>query len=295
MSACGGGLYGYYHDQKLVLIDATYRAELGFSSRTIYVKDSLFVKIVYREHFAEWEKYDQKYPSDKYKWNPEKMTYTDTLYTISLGSPIDFTKWAAGKVVSRKVNQELIDELICCGKEMRKELAEVESGVSWAQSDRAESLLSQLMDEVKLETKKYRQVVVDKTIPWDTSEYVFKTYLSRFDTTDMTDISNKSTPTRRRIVSFSQQVTDEDYQTFREQVINQRSATPVKLKGNRKAKDKLTVSFSQPLITVSGKIGIIKEVRRYENQGYTSATRVYVWGDGKWTLLSNLEHEATFQ
>lgn len=165
--------------------------------------------------------------------------------------------------------------------------------ISWAQSDRAESLLSQLMDEIKLETKNYRQVVVDKTIPWDTSEYVFKTYLSRFDTTDMTDISNKSTPARRRIVSFSQLVTDEDYQTFREQVNNQRSATPVKLKGNRKAKDKLTVSFSQPLITVNGKIAIIKEIRNVPGAHYSS-TIVYSWNEGRWTRLRYLENEASF-
>lgn len=165
--------------------------------------------------------------------------------------------------------------------------------ISWAQSDRAESLLSQLMDEIKLETKKYRQVVVDKTIPWDTSEYVFKTYLSRFDTTDMTDISNKSTPARRRIVSFSQLVTDEDYQTFREQIINQRSDTLVKLKGNRKAKDKLTVSFSQPLITVNEKIAIVKKIRNVPGAHYSS-TAVYSWNEGRWTRLRYLENEASF-
>lgn len=293
MSACGGGLYGYYHDQKLVLIDATYRAELGFSSRTIYLKDTSFVKIVYREHFAEWGKYDQKYPSDKYKWDPKKMTYTDTLYTISLSSPIGFTKRAGGKVISRQVNQELIDQLIRCGKEMRRELAEVESGVSWAQSDRAESLLSQLMNEVKRETKNYSQVIVDKSIPWDTSEYVFKTFLSRFDTTDLTNISNKSTPTRRRIVSFSRQVTNEDYQAFREQVINQRFTSPVKLKGNRKSKHKMTVSFSQPLITVNGKMAIVKDVRSVPGQHHSS-TMVYVWNEGKWTLLRYLYGEVSF-
>ena len=34
MSACGGGLFGYYQNGELVLIDATYQAELGFSSKT---------------------------------------------------------------------------------------------------------------------------------------------------------------------------------------------------------------------------------------------------------------------
>lgn len=127
MSACGGGLYGYYFDNKLVLIDATFQAELGFSSKTIYLMDTLFVKIIYREHFAEWEKYEQSYPSDKYEWDPNKMTYTDTLYTISLGSEIRFTKMAVDKIISNKIDQKLIDKLVLCGEEMKKELEEVET------------------------------------------------------------------------------------------------------------------------------------------------------------------------
>jgi hypothetical protein len=49
----------------LVLIDATYNAELGFSSRTIYMDQGKFLKVIYREHFAEWGKYEEKYPHDK--------------------------------------------------------------------------------------------------------------------------------------------------------------------------------------------------------------------------------------
>jgi len=39
-----------------VLIDATYGAELGFSSREFYIDQDKFLKIIYREYFAEWEK-----------------------------------------------------------------------------------------------------------------------------------------------------------------------------------------------------------------------------------------------
>ena len=33
MSACGGGLYGYYQGDKLILISSNYGAESGFSSK----------------------------------------------------------------------------------------------------------------------------------------------------------------------------------------------------------------------------------------------------------------------
>lgn len=78
MSGCGGGLYGYYKDSTLLIIDATYQAELGFSSRKMYWHNGSIIKINYREHFAEWAKYEVKYPSDKFKWDPSKMTYADT-------------------------------------------------------------------------------------------------------------------------------------------------------------------------------------------------------------------------
>ena len=128
MSACDGGLYGYYYNEKLILIESTYQAEAGFSSKTIYLKeDTLFVHISYREHFAEWEKYYQKYPSEKYEWDPNKMTYTDTLYTIALSDPISFTKQAGDKIITKTIDTKLIDALVRCGHEMKKDLDEAKT------------------------------------------------------------------------------------------------------------------------------------------------------------------------
>lgn len=129
MSACGGGLYGYYQDNKLILISSTYSAELGYSSKTLYFKDDKTVKIIYREHYAEWGKYDEKYPSDKYEWNPDKMTYSDTLYSISFSSPIVFKKSSYDKFVDNQIDYELIKRLTDCTEEMRNELEEVISQV----------------------------------------------------------------------------------------------------------------------------------------------------------------------
>lgn len=125
MSACGGALNGYYLDKQLVLIDATYGAELGFSSRRFYLHQGKFLKVIYREHFAEWEKYDLKYPADKFEFDSSKMTYTDTVYSIFLASPTVFYKVSDSKVISNKLDQAVLNRLVRCGQEMKLELQEV--------------------------------------------------------------------------------------------------------------------------------------------------------------------------
>jgi hypothetical protein len=125
MSGCGGGLYGYYLNQNLVLIDATYGAELGFSSKAIYVNQDKFLKVIYREHFAEWGKYDENYPADKFEFDPTKMTYSDVVYSIILSNPTVFHKKSNNKVISTKLDQSLLDRLVSCGQEMKLELQEV--------------------------------------------------------------------------------------------------------------------------------------------------------------------------
>lgn len=125
MSGCGGGVDGYYLNESLVLIDATYNAELGFSSRAFYINQDKFSKVIYREHFAEWGKYEEKYPHDKFDYDPTKMTYTDTVYLITQANPTVFHKKADNKIISNKLDQNLIDRLLSCGQQMKLELQEV--------------------------------------------------------------------------------------------------------------------------------------------------------------------------
>lgn len=125
MSGCGGGVDGYYLNKNLVLIDATYNAELGFSSRTIYIDQDKFLKVIYREHFAEWGKYEEKYPHDKFEYDPSKTTYTDTIYSITLTNPTVFYKKAGNKIISNKLDQSLLVGLLGCGQQMKLELQEV--------------------------------------------------------------------------------------------------------------------------------------------------------------------------
>lgn len=86
-SACGDKLDGYYLDKKLVLMDASSTTESGFSSKKFYIDQDKFVEIIYQEYFLEWESYEQNYPSNKIELDSSKMTYTDTVYTISFTTP----------------------------------------------------------------------------------------------------------------------------------------------------------------------------------------------------------------
>lgn len=124
MHYCGGGVDGYYQSGKLVLLDATYQAELGFSRRVLYLKDEVFVRIHFQQHPANWEQYEQDYPNDRYTWDPSKMTYSDTSYSITLSSPIKFNKMV-GNTGSMTIDTMLIHNLIACGNEMRIALEEV--------------------------------------------------------------------------------------------------------------------------------------------------------------------------
>ena len=54
----------------------------------------------------------------------------------------------------------------------------------------------------------------------------------------------------------------------------------------------MTVSFSQPLVTVDGKIAVMKIVRRYTPGEYEKLTTVYIRKEGKWTIWDHLEQES---
>jgi hypothetical protein len=125
MSGCGGAVDGYFLDGQLVLIDSRYSAELGFTSKTYYLDQRNILKMNYREYSAEWGKYEENYPSETYEWDPTKMTYSDTLYSIFLTCPIEMEKMAKGEIINRVLEQGIIDRLTRCGAEMSQQLDEV--------------------------------------------------------------------------------------------------------------------------------------------------------------------------
>lgn len=127
MSYCGGAVEGHYYKGKLVYISSCYGGELAtYTSKNVYLRDTIVYKITYREHFPEWEKFSKKYPNEKYPNDDGKlfryMTYTDTLYTILLSEPRLITK-SAGKLKVRPViSDEMMSGLLRCAGIMRREL-----------------------------------------------------------------------------------------------------------------------------------------------------------------------------
>lgn len=122
MSHCGGALYGIYKSNELVRIESTYGAEMGYSSKNIDFESGEVIRINYREHFAEWSKYSEKYPNDD-EIDPKKMTYSDTLYVLEFGKKRSLKKYAGKKLIATTINKDLVDRLLKCVETMKNELA----------------------------------------------------------------------------------------------------------------------------------------------------------------------------
>lgn len=121
MSLWGGALYGYYQNNKLVLIDASHGGEFGANSYKIYLKDTIIYKLQYNEYWGDQDTYAKRYPKDE-EIDEKKLTYTDTLYTLYLSARPTYIKSSRGKIISRVPSQKQIDYFLSCGHKMRAEL-----------------------------------------------------------------------------------------------------------------------------------------------------------------------------
>ena len=122
MSFCGGGLDGFYYDDELVYIEAPYQGETGYTEQKVYFKDSIIYKIMYREYLPDWDKFHSdslKAISDDYY---STMTYTDTLYAVSMTENPIFVKSSNGEIVSNESNSSLLKRLLQCAEKMKLEL-----------------------------------------------------------------------------------------------------------------------------------------------------------------------------
>ena len=122
MSKCGGTLYGFYNKNVLIRIESKYSAELGYSSINVDFDKNQIKSIQYREYFAEWEKYSESYPNDK-EIDPNKMTYSDTLYLLNFGDKNIFKVYAGKDLIRKKINEELLERLQKCIEIMKEELS----------------------------------------------------------------------------------------------------------------------------------------------------------------------------
>jgi len=116
-SKCGGGLSGYYFQNKLVFIDATHSAGNGFSRKQVYLNDTTVYRIVYQEHFVDWS---------KVKDGSVKETIAkacgDTTYTVDYLNAPDITKMSGKKYLSLNYISEHVSRLQDCALKMREEL-----------------------------------------------------------------------------------------------------------------------------------------------------------------------------
>lgn len=120
-SYCGGALYGIYQDKVLIRIESTFGGEYGYSSKDVDFEKDKIVKITYRENYAEYDKYREKYP-DLESIEPEKLTYSDTVYVLEFGKVTSFKKYAGKKLISTQINKELLNNLVNCVETMKREL-----------------------------------------------------------------------------------------------------------------------------------------------------------------------------
>ncbi len=121
MSGCGGALYGLYDGEKLVRIESTYGAEFGYSKKNIEFVDGLPVKIEYIEHFAQYEKYNEAYPDEEYI-DPDKLTYEDKRYLLTLSNEVTAVKYIDGNIVDYELSEELKERLLYCARQMKEQL-----------------------------------------------------------------------------------------------------------------------------------------------------------------------------
>ena len=123
----GGALTGYYLDKNLVLIDSYFGGGIDDMHffRKFYISHGQFLKITNRVRIAKWEKFIQNYPDsddNDYEYDYDKLTYIDTIYSITLINPIIFLKKVGKRIISNKIDQKLINNLLHKGQEMILEL-----------------------------------------------------------------------------------------------------------------------------------------------------------------------------
>jgi hypothetical protein len=122
MSYCGGSLEGIYSNDELIRIESTYGYDMGYSEKNIDFKDGRITKIEYRQHYADWEAYNERYGDVEGDIDPRKMSYFDTLYVLKFKPKREFTIYSGKKKVNREVSKELIQGLFDCVATMQNEL-----------------------------------------------------------------------------------------------------------------------------------------------------------------------------
>jgi len=155
------------------------------------------------------------------------------------------------------------------------------------------------LGQINLENSKSEKSIIrisGQRLSWDTTRYVYIRFLAPYDTTDKSDLSIKSLPTKRKIV-LMQKLLNGEYGLIKKQILNQyvdkfisQEILTKKIRASKKKGD--VFYFSQPLVFNRGKSLVVIE-RRKSAEGYESkACILYNREFDKWINQSTLESEA---
>ena len=136
-----------------------------------------------------------------------------------------------------------------------------------------------------------------RILQWDTTDYVFTRFFSRYDTTEINDLNIKSKPVRMKIVNMMKELTAEDYLLIREQIKNQFTESVIKESvllntQAKKKRAKATIYFSQPLIVNNANTIFLKEKIKYTDGYEYYQCAVYKKLSDKWEMVTLLESSA---
>lgn len=168
--------------------------------------------------------------------------------------------------------------------------------MSFGQVDQERStFLAYRIEELKSKYSFELPIKISGTrLKWDTSEYVFTHYFSRYDTTDLTDLSIKSKPVRTKIVNMMKDLSDQDYDLIRQQIKNQSTDTFIKetvLNDSQRKKRKISkiFYFSQPIVLKKSSIIILKElIKSIDGHQYYQCV-LFKKVNQKWIMVTTLE------
>lgn len=120
MMACAGAVDAYYYNHELVMIDASYNSESGYTSRVYYFSNNRIIQINYHEQYTEPEE-DTSELQDSSVFDAKIIT-RDTVCRFTLCEPIAFVKKSKDKIITNKVDTTLLNQLKRCAILIQDEL-----------------------------------------------------------------------------------------------------------------------------------------------------------------------------
>ena len=126
MSDCGGGLYGYYANDKLVYIDATYGGQFGYIRTNYFIKDSVYFKIIETNYqpSVSTDQYCKTHQTKNGDCDYGSMPYNKIVTTVIFTKDTIVTQLKNRRKVKLTDTKNVVRTLFKCGQSMQKELSQ---------------------------------------------------------------------------------------------------------------------------------------------------------------------------